>query len=88
MIGIKTAVLDEKLTALEMLSCYARELGGNFHPYVDKVMSLVVPLFKFYFDSGIRSSAVTVVPYLFVSLVEAHYGKYNSSWFIFILCCR
>lgn len=29
-IGIKTAGLEDKVTACEMIVCYARELGGNF----------------------------------------------------------
>ncbi|CAG8478858.1 3893_t:CDS:10 [Diversispora eburnea] len=63
-IGIKTTVLEEKCTAVEMLICYARELGPAFQPYVDNVLEIVLPLLKFYFHDGVRNAAASTIPHL------------------------
>lgn len=55
--GIKTAGLEEKATACQMLVCYARELKKVFIDYVEDVVKLMVPLLKFYFHDGVRTSA-------------------------------
>lgn len=58
-----------------MLICYAQEMGAAFHPYVPKVMGMVVPLLKFYFHDGVRFAAASVIPLLFKSLVDAKQRK-------------
>ncbi|KAF9194751.1 hypothetical protein BGZ49_003131 [Haplosporangium sp. Z 27] len=63
-IGIKTTVLEEKCTAVEMLICYARELGPGFRPYIEKVRDIVLPLLKFYFHDGVRHAAAGTIPQL------------------------
>ncbi|KAF9578472.1 hypothetical protein BGW38_005703, partial [Lunasporangiospora selenospora] len=63
-IGIKTTVLEEKCTAVEMLICYARELGAGFRPYIEQVRDIVVPLLKFYFHDGVRHAAAATLPQL------------------------
>ena len=50
--GIKTAGLEEKATACQMLVCYAKELKHAFAEYVPQVVKLMVPLLKFYFHDG------------------------------------
>jgi len=62
--GIKTAGLEEKATACQMLVCYARELKEAFADYVEGVVKLMVPLLKFYFHDGVRSSAAESLPFL------------------------
>uniref|UniRef100_H2YPJ6 Importin N-terminal domain-containing protein n=1 Tax=Ciona savignyi TaxID=51511 RepID=H2YPJ6_CIOSA len=68
--GIKTAGLEEKSTACQMLVCYARELKEGFVDYVEEVVKLMGPLLKFYFHDDIlfaavfRTSANEVMPYL------------------------
>ncbi|KAI3644716.1 hypothetical protein MP228_010880 [Amoeboaphelidium protococcarum] len=69
--GIKTTALDEKRTAVEMLVCYAREMGAHFQPYAERVLDICLPLLKFYFDEGTRVAAAMVIPYLFRGLKEA-----------------
>ncbi|CAG8467268.1 7180_t:CDS:10 [Paraglomus occultum] len=70
-IGIKTLVLEEKCTAVEMLICYARELGASFRPYVESVMEIVLPLLKFFFHDEVRNAAAAVIPYLLASVKKA-----------------
>ncbi len=62
--GIKTAGLEEKATACQMLVCYARELKDAFSDYTEEVVKLMVPLLKFYFHDGVRTAAVEALPYL------------------------
>ncbi|KAJ7415326.1 Importin-5 [Willisornis vidua] len=51
--GIKTAGLEEKATACQMLVCYAKELKEGFVEYTEQVVKLMVPLVKFYFHDDI-----------------------------------
>ncbi len=65
-LGIKTAGLEDKVTACEMLVCYARELKSAFAPYVERVLQLMLPLLKFMFHDGVRSAAAECLPCLCV----------------------
>ncbi|TPX30988.1 hypothetical protein SmJEL517_g05575 [Synchytrium microbalum] len=71
-IGIKTDLLEEKCTAVEMVMCYARELGAEFDRYVDTILSIVIPLLKFYFHDGVRLASAAVIPQLFESMRKAN----------------
>jgi len=62
--GIKTAGLEEKATACQMLVCYARELTDGFAPYTDDVVKIMVPLLKFYFHDDCRVAAAEILPFL------------------------
>lgn len=62
--GIKTAGLEDKATACEMLVCYARELKEGFVNYAEDVVKLMVPMLKFYFHDGVRSAAAQSLPCL------------------------
>ena len=50
--GIKTAGLEEKATACQMLVCYARELKEGFAEYAEQVVKIMVSHLKFYFHDG------------------------------------
>ncbi|KAI9141287.1 armadillo-type protein [Paraphysoderma sedebokerense] len=73
-LGINTTVLEEKCTAVEMLICYARELGPGFTEYSKQVMDLVVPLLKFYFHDGVRHAAAACVTQVLGGVVKAGSG--------------
>ncbi|VDO98727.1 unnamed protein product [Soboliphyme baturini] len=62
--GIRTAGLEDKATACQMLVCYARELKESFADYVEPVTKLMVPLLRFYFHDGVRTAAAESLPYL------------------------
>lgn len=80
--GIKTAGLEDKSTACQMLVHYARELKGGFVDYVEDVVHIMVPLLKFYFHDTVRVTAAESLPHLlecaavkgesYVSQVWAH----------------
>uniref|UniRef100_A0A8C2NTC1 Importin N-terminal domain-containing protein n=1 Tax=Capra hircus TaxID=9925 RepID=A0A8C2NTC1_CAPHI len=58
--GIKTAGLEEKSTACQMLVCYAKELKEGFVEYTEQVVKLMVPLLKFYFHDDILMFSLTI----------------------------
>lgn len=62
--GIKTAGLEDKASACEMLVCYARELKDGFASYAEEVVRLMVPMLKFYFHDGVRTAAAESLPCL------------------------
>jgi len=62
--GIKTAGLEDKATACQMLVCYARELKEHFSDYTEQVVKLMVPMLKFYFHDGVRTAAAESLPLL------------------------
>ncbi|KAI8975382.1 armadillo-type protein [Mycotypha africana] len=74
-IGIKTSVLEEKNTALDMLVTYARDLGAGFLPYVPEVFQLALPLLKFYFHDGVRMAAASLIPILLQDAKEANVAQ-------------
>lgn len=64
MINIASTGLEDKAAACLMLVCYARELKASFAAYTEEVVTLMVPMLKFYFHDGVRSAAAESLPYL------------------------
>ncbi|XP_038050344.1 importin-5-like [Patiria miniata] len=62
--GIKTAGLEDKSTACQMLVCYAKELKEAFAEYTEEVAKIMVPLLKFYFHDMVRYTAAESMPLL------------------------
>ncbi|RKP13549.1 armadillo-type protein [Piptocephalis cylindrospora] len=77
-VGIRTTVLDEKCTALEMIGCYADQLKGSFGPHVPEVLEIILPLLKFYFHEGVRHASAVAIPFLLESL--RLYGKLDLEY--------
>lgn len=69
--GIKTSVLDDKCTAYEMLSCYARDLGPAFAPFLEESFEIVLSGIKFYLHDGIRYASLQTIPILFQCMKQA-----------------
>ena len=67
-----------------MLLCYAQEMGAIFHPYVEQIVTLVLPMLKFYLHEGVRYAAASVIPVLFQCWIKANYPheKLNALWSI------
>lgn len=62
--AIRTAGMEDKASACEMLVCYARELKEGFADYAEEVVRLMVPMLKFYFHDGVRTAAAESLPCL------------------------
>merc|ERR1719471_832181 len=82
--GIKTAGLEDKATACQMLVCYARELKEHFAEYTEQVVKLMVPSLKFYFHDGVRTAAAESLPFL-LECAKIKGPQYLQEMWAFIL---
>lgn len=72
-IGIKTSVLDDKHTALELIAIYAEHLVETFAPYVANIMeTIVLPGLAFFFHDPVRVASGKCVPQLLNSCKQAN----------------
>lgn len=62
--GIKTAGLDDKCTAMQMLVVYAKDLKNGFAEYAEPVAKIMVPHLRFYFHELVRAAAAEILPHL------------------------
>ncbi|KAK7202624.1 armadillo-type protein [Myxozyma melibiosi] len=64
-VGIRTSFLEDKCTAIELLSIYAAELGAGFEPYVAEVLNdIVLPSLNFFFLDNVRFASAQALPHL------------------------
>ncbi|CDO95472.1 unnamed protein product [Kluyveromyces dobzhanskii CBS 2104] len=71
-IAIHTSILDDKVTAMELLQVYATVLKSFFASYVKEILTEVaVPSIDFYLHDGVRARGATLIPALFTSLISA-----------------
>ncbi|PLB36379.1 nuclear import receptor PSE1 [Aspergillus candidus] len=72
-IGIKTSALEDKNTAIELITIYAQFLEAAFEPYVLETMEkIAVPGLAFFFHDPVRVSSAKLVPQLLNSYKKAH----------------
>ncbi|KAL4930686.1 nuclear import receptor PSE1 [Aspergillus undulatus] len=72
-IGIKTSALEDKNTAIELITIYAQILEAAFEPYVMETMQkIAVPGLAFFFHDPVRVSAAKLIPQLLNSYKKAH----------------
>ncbi|KAF8521902.1 ARM repeat-containing protein [Hysterangium stoloniferum] len=65
-IGIKTASIEEKCHAFEMLVIHCSTIGAKFSPWLPQVLQLVLPGLRFIFHDGVREAAALLIPMLLV----------------------
>ncbi|PGH27552.1 hypothetical protein AJ80_00793 [Polytolypa hystricis UAMH7299] len=72
-IGIRTSVLEDKNTAIELITIYAQVLGAAFEPYVVETLEkIAIPSLAFFFHDPVRVSAAKLIPQLLNSYKKAH----------------
>lgn len=72
-IGIKTSALEDKNTAIELITIYAQILEEAFESYVLETMEkIAVPGLAFFFHDPVRVSAAKLIPQLLNSFKKAH----------------
>ncbi|KAL4990501.1 armadillo-type protein [Aspergillus falconensis] len=72
-IGIKTSALEDKNTAIELITIYAQILEAAFEPYVLETMDkIAVPGLAFFFHDPVRVSSAKLIPQLLNSYKKAH----------------
>ncbi|KAL2828730.1 armadillo-type protein [Aspergillus cavernicola] len=72
-IGIKTSALEDKNTAIELITIYAQILEAAFEPYVLETMEkIAVPGLAFFFHDPVRVSSAKLIPQLLNAYKKAH----------------
>ncbi|KAK5104604.1 importin subunit beta-3 [Lithohypha guttulata] len=67
-IGIKTQTLEDKNTAIELITIYAQILEAHFAKYVEEIMDKVaLPGLAFFFHDPVRVSSAKLIPALLAS---------------------
>ncbi|KLJ07926.1 hypothetical protein EMPG_16596 [Blastomyces silverae] len=72
-IGIRTSALEDKNTAIELITIYAQVLADAFEPYVVETMEkIAIPGLAFFFHDPVRVSSASLIPQLLNSYKKAH----------------
>ncbi|KAL5337036.1 armadillo-type protein [Aspergillus crustosus] len=83
-IGIKTSALEDKNTAIELITIYAQILEEAFEPFVLETMEkIAVPGLAFFFHDPVRVSSAKLIPQLLNSYKKAHIAdatKFVNMW--------
>lgn len=69
-LAIKTAGMEDKANAFQMLVSYLRELGGQLGDYLEEIVKLMVNHLRFYFHEVVRMYAAESLPLLLDSAKE------------------
>ncbi|KAI6650329.1 Importin-5-like [Oopsacas minuta] len=78
--GIKTAGLEEKATACQMLVIYARDLKEGFSQYAEQVCKLMIPHLKFLFHEMVRACAAESLPLLLECVKDTDLDSLHRMW--------
>lgn len=83
-IGIKTSALEEKNTAIELITIYAEILEASFESYVVDISSKIAfPGLAFFFHDPVRVSSAKLIPQLLNSYKKAHgeqHPQFQQLW--------
>ena len=72
-IRINTSIMDDKHTAIELISVYAQNLEAAFEPYVIKLMDeVILQSLTFFFHDPVRAASANAIPKLLNSYKKAH----------------
>jgi len=81
-VSIRTAALEEKATACNMLCCYVDELKDGILPYLEQIVQTMIPSLEFYFHEDVRRAAVTCLPDLLrAAKIAVNKGAKDQTWF-------
>ena len=81
-VSIRTAALEEKATACNMLCCYVDELKDGILPYLEQILQTMIPSLEFYFHEDVRRAAVASLPDLLrAGKLAVSKGAKDQAWF-------
>ena len=81
-VSIRTAALEEKATACNMLCCYVDELKDGILPYLEQILQTMIPSLEFYFHEDVRRAAVASLPDILRSgKIAVTKGAKDQVWF-------
>ena len=88
-IGIKTAALEDKNTAIELITIYAQILEANFEPYVlDIIEKIALPGLAFFFHDPVRVSSAKLIPQLLNAYKKCHGDQSPQFQQLWQKCCE
>lgn len=71
-IGMHTAALEEKASAIDILGIYASVLGEDFYPYAKEIVTdIILPGMNFFYHDGVRYSALQIIPNIIHTVQKA-----------------
>ncbi|GAV47760.1 hypothetical protein ZYGR_0I00560 [Zygosaccharomyces rouxii] len=71
-IAIHTSILDDKVSAMELLQVYSTVLKNLFAVYVKETMNdIAIPSIDFYLHDGVRATGANLIPVLLSCLISA-----------------
>ncbi|QLG72948.1 hypothetical protein HG535_0E00320 [Zygotorulaspora mrakii] len=77
-IAIHTSILDDKVSAMELLQVYSSVLKNLFARYVSEIMNdVAIPSIDFYLHDGVRATGAGLIPVLLSCLIASE-GTQNE----------
>lgn len=71
-IAIHTSILDDKVSAMELLQVYSTVLKSQFAGFVGEIMNdIAIPSIDFYLHDGVRATGASLIPVLLSCLISA-----------------
>lgn len=88
-IGIKTQTLEDKNTAIELITIYAQILEGAFEPYVAEITEkIALPSLAFFFHDPVRVASAKLIPALLNSY-KKRFGEQSAQVMeLWAKCCE
>jgi predicted metal-dependent hydrolase len=87
-IGIKTSTLEDKNTAIELITIYAQILEAAFEPYVaDIAKRIALPGLAFFFHDPVRVSSAKLIPQLLNSYKKCYGEQSPQLMELWAQCC-
>ncbi|KAG9777003.1 ARM repeat-containing protein, partial [Aureobasidium melanogenum] len=88
-IGIKTSTLEDKNTAIELITIYAQILEADFAPYVaDIAERIALPGLAFFFHDPVRVASAKLIPQLLNSYKKAYGDQSAQLRDLWAKCCE
>ena len=88
-IGIKTQTLEDKNTAIELITIYAQILEAAFAPYVESIAEeIALPSLAFFFHDPVRVASAKLIPQLLNSYKKAYGDQSPQVMQLWSRCCE
>jgi importin-5 len=88
-IGIKTQTLEDKNTAIELITIYAQILEAAFAPYVAQIAEkIALPGLAFFFHDPVRVASAKLIPALLGSYKKAYGPQSTELLQLWAQCCE
>ena len=88
-IGIKTQTLEDKHTAIELITIYAQILEAAFEPFVNDILEKVaLPSLAFFFHDPVRVASAKLVPHLLTATKKAYGDQSVQLQQMWSKCCE